>query len=158
MKARQFWGVVALLSLAVAGCSDPGPALELAEGTVTYNNAPVAGASVTFVFDDGQQSVGTTGPDGKCKLTTGSRPGAPIGEATVIVTKFSGGAAAGKSPDQMTPEDMKAMAEASMSSSQDTGPKNELPAKYATTQTSPLKADIQAGGVAKNTFTFDLKD
>lgn len=146
------------LVVLVAGCGDGGPKLATVIGTVNYKGAPVQGANVTFLFSDGQMATGQTGADGKFELTTGGRPGAPMGQAKVGIAKSTGGADTGTS--QPKPEDMAKMF-AKMAGKDGSGMKdgmkveNELPAKYALPDTSGLSADIKASG---NDFKYDLVD
>lgn len=142
---------------ALAGCApNDGPSLEPAGGTVTYKNAPVKGATVTFIYGNGDVSNGATGDDGKFKITTGGREGAIIGKAKVLVTKVAGGAA--DMPAQPTWQDMANQAAkqgANMKGAEK--PKAELPQKYSDPTQTDLNVDVQAG--ADNmSFVFDLKD
>lgn len=139
--------IALVAAVALVGCGESGPTLYEAEGTVTYNGAPVADAVVNFGFDDGQTSVATTGPDGKFNITTNGRPGAPLGSAVVAITKFGGAT-------MMTPEQMMASAQ----KGEATTAKSAIPEKYADPKTSGLKAEIVAGGKDKNKFTFPLVD
>ncbi|GIW95483.1 MAG: hypothetical protein KatS3mg110_3524 [Pirellulaceae bacterium] len=165
MNKRIHLGGAALMSvwcaLVFSGCNTAGDAkLVPAGGLVKYKGAPVAGATVTLLYPDKQVAVGITGEDGRFTLTTGGRPGAPIGKAKVAITKTSGPTAdAGKPVEQLTPEDMMKMyaatkgGQAMKAAAQEV--KNELPAKYANPETSPLEADVQKSG---NDFLFDLQD
>ncbi len=156
---RAWLGAMGLLL--VVGCNrGGGPQLVPAGGLVQYNGAPVAGATVTLVFPDKQVATGITGQDGRFTLTTGGRPGAPIGKAKVGISKISGPSMdASKPVEQLTPEDMMKMyaqtkgAEAMKAASQEA--KNELPTRYANPDTSGLEAHVQESG---NDFLFDLKD
>lgn len=161
MKAFLTFLSLSVLCLGLTGCGEGGPALGQVEGTVKYKGAPVAGATITFVMPDGQIASGATGPDGKYTLMTGSRNGAPIGTASVGITKFgSVGAAPTAAPADPTAApggtpDLKAQMEQMMAAGT---PKNELPEKYADPKTSGLTAPVVAGGKDKNTHNFDLVD
>lgn len=56
-----------------------------AGGTVTFQGAPLPGASVTFVPVDGPVAMGITDVQGKFTLTTGVQEGAVLGKSKVSV-------------------------------------------------------------------------
>jgi hypothetical protein len=56
-----------------------------AGGTVTLQGAPLAGASVTFIPDDGPVATGVTDLKGKFTLATGTQAGAVLGKSRVSV-------------------------------------------------------------------------
>src|SRR5688572_3993720 len=95
-------------SLFLSGCGDSGPKLVPAGGTVKYKGEPISGASVSFIFGDGQMAFGTTDAAGKFSLSTGAKTGSPVGEAKVVVSKVDSmpGVDASK---QLTPQDMAEM-------------------------------------------------
>lgn len=162
MKRIAQWGLaVALLAVVLTsgGCGGTdGPSLAKAGGSVTLDGAPVAGATVTMVFDNGNVSVGVTGADGKFSMTTGGREGALIGKAKVTVTKVTGGADVQVSAGPTKPEDMAKMMAGQMGNVKSQAdvkkPTNELPEKYAQTESSGLSADIPAGGVQDLSFAL----
>ena len=98
MLSMNFCSV--MLALALAGCSDGGKDVKLADagGTVTFKGAPLADATVTFIPENGPIAMGVTDLSGKFTLSTGSRSGVAVGNCNVTVTALSGGAAKG-SPD-----------------------------------------------------------
>lgn len=150
MKSSFLLTGLAIVALALSGCGEGGPPVSEVEGVVTYKGAPVEGAQVTLGYDDGKQAMGTTDASGKFELGSGSKPGAPLGSAVVTITKFASAApVVGGSPEDM----MKMQKEGSSAS-----PTNQLPAKYASGETSGLTADIKAGGKQNNQLKYDLTD
>jgi hypothetical protein len=163
MQTHFGWWNLSLLAgflVALTGCgSGASTGLVPAKGTVTYKGKPVEGATVTFVFPDKQVSTGITDANGQFTLTTGGRPGAPVGKAKVAITKQTGGPSVGKAPDQLTPEDMMKMYAASgggdamKKAAQEV--KSEIPEQYGNPDTSNLVADVLKSG--DNTFQFNLQ-
>ncbi|MCY2965686.1 MAG: hypothetical protein NT069_18990, partial [Planctomycetota bacterium] len=81
-----------LVSLTLTGCGESGPVLVEAGGKVTYNNAPVANATVRFLPADGSKKdspfgMGTTDKDGNFELKVRGDKGVPEGVYDVTVTK-----------------------------------------------------------------------
>lgn len=150
----------AVLMMLLSGCGGgEGPKLVPARGTVKYKGNPVAGATVTFVFPDNQISTGITDENGRFNLTTGGRPGAPIGKAKVSISKQTTATGTlAKSPDQLTPEDMVKMyaakgGEAMKGAAQEV--KSEIPTKYSNPDSSGFTANVQA---SDNDFLFEMQD
>jgi hypothetical protein len=166
------WKCLAVLALAlvVAGCSDGGPRLYKAGGTVTYKNAPVEGAQVTFAYDDGNFANGTTDAAGKFQLTYMGKPGgAALGKCKVSVSKVVAPKVAsapsndkpktkeeweakkkmmeGGGAMRTTIDDSKAAAAAAPS----------IPRKYADGTSSGLVFEIKANE-KENDFPIELKD
>jgi hypothetical protein len=76
----------AVLTVCFAGCSSDGSGVPLGqvEGTVTMNDAPLAGVEVEFQPAEGSPSYGTTDEEGHYVLKfTEDEMGAMIGEHTV---------------------------------------------------------------------------
>lgn len=162
-----------LCTLAAAGCGgESGPTVNLAEATglVTYQNAPVAGATVTFVPEKGPIATAVTDLEGKFTLMTAGRKGVAVGDCKVSITASAGGgsAEAGAPTIDMTtppasPEEAKARMEALNTMQRDMQqnkkatdqPKSLIPEKYATAQTSGLKATVTTDA-SKNNFEFKL--
>lgn len=154
---KLFVGVLAMTSvLCCWGCTgggSDGPKLVPATGTVYYNDKPIAGATVTFMVEKSPIATGITNAEGKFVLSTGGRPGAPLGEAKVGIAKAG---AAAEDRKQMTPEDMAKMAQQQMQM-RTPEPKPEIPLKYGNPETSNLVASLVADG-AQNVFEFRLVD
>lgn len=91
IMTRDRFGLLLLLSAALlqVGCSGDRPKLALVTGVVTYNGAPVSGASVSFSSDVApRNAVGTTDASGKYQLTTyEANDGAILGDYKVTVFK-----------------------------------------------------------------------
>ena len=133
---------------ATAGGCQPGanrPKTVPVTGSVTFKGAPVAGATVSFQATDGSRSsVGITDDGGKYALTTFVRgDGAVPGEYRVSI----------KTITQAVVESTTADGKYEPPSGPIPEPKNELPAKYASTEKSGLKATVSSG---PNTADFDL--
>jgi len=168
------WKRLAVLALAlvVAGCGDGGPRLYKAGGTVSYKNAPVADAHLTFAYDDGNFANGVTGPDGKFQLTYMGKPGgAALGKCKVSIVKEKGitvTAPATSGPGKIkTPEEYKKMQEerqnamknfAQAKATQDAAGGGDLiPKKYKDATTSGLAYEIKADE-SQNNFDIKLED
>ncbi len=150
--------LLVVLCAAIPGCGqDAGdPDLVEVSGTVNYQGKPLAGANVTMVSTTGLLSTGTTTSEGKFKMATGARFGAPIGKAKVGVSKVSA-SAVNVDVASMKPEDMQKMQIEGGGKVKDSTPKSEIPAKYAQPDRSGFVADVVADA-KKNVFTFDLVD
>lgn len=140
--------LVALIMLVSLGCSQSGsgdrPPTQRVTGTVTMGGTPVDGATVTFVPSDpsGKAASGLTDASGRYSLTTfESDDGAMTGSYKVMVSKYEAaapGADADMGDDYVPPE--------AQGGVEPTGPKNLLPAKYASPETSGLTATVAEGG------------
>ena len=150
-------GVCGMLLLAalVCGCGgeSDAPSLVAATGTVLYNDKPISGADVTFMVEGSPIASGTTNAEGKFTISTGGRPGAPIGKAKVGITKAAATAAGG---GDMKPEDLMKMSTENMGKTVEP-PKPELPVNYGTPESSGLTAELDKDGT-KNVFEFRLVD
>lgn len=154
MRVLAFCSIIPVVLL-VTGCGggpDDAPSLVSATGVVLYKGEPVSGANVTFIVENAPIASGSTDAEGKFSMTTGGRPGAPLGNAKVAISKASASAAA---TSNMTAEDMAKMAAQGQMSLGTT--KEELPAKYAQPDKSGLVATLDPDG-AKNVFEFRLVD
>lgn len=145
MRSCTCW-VAVLLSvsmLVLSGCGSEGTAdTETVTGTVTYNGAPVADASVTFTPDKGRPATGITDAAGKFTLTTFAKDdGAVPGNHRVTVAPN----ASQIPPMPGTPEAAAAAAG-----------KPPFPARYSNLEQSGLTAEVKEGG--ENDFTFSMTD
>jgi len=132
-------------------------------GTVTLDGQAVADATIAFKpkASDGRVAVGVTAADGKFTLTTlQSGDGALPGSYAVTITKIAAGEAA-SSPgamDKPSPEKQAKMAKYMGSGGKPptspVAPKNELPDKYASPETSDFTAEVKLG--ENNDFTFAM--
>lgn len=146
------------MALFVAGCGQSTqdanrPKTIPVTGTVTYKDAPVEGATVTFSpatqGPESRGAVGKTDASGKYQLTTfepgdGAIPGSYV--VTISKTETTGALSEeevnkyyeqGKTPPEPKTTDL-------------------LPAKYKTPKGSDLKADVSEG--SDNAFDFNLTD
>jgi len=86
--------LVALLALAVVGCSDGDPQMIPIRGEVIYKGAPLADGMVVYLPNGGleaQQASGRIQPDGSFELTTSKKgDGVRIGEYNIVVQAYSG--------------------------------------------------------------------
>lgn len=148
----------ALLAM-TAGCR---PSVKLpptvpASGTVTYNGQPLEGGTVTFVPTDmmtGKTASGVTDAQGNFQVQTfvsgtTQAKGALVGDYQVTVTKAS----ATPAP---VPKYMEGSLPTTAAGKKDNleQSKNVLPANYADTQTSGLKATVKSSD--NQPFTFVL--
>lgn len=144
--------VIALCAV-LSGCWSRGPSVQFVEGLVKYEGQPVADATVFFTPEavdgdiaTGLPATGRTGPDGVFRLNgfRGARAGAgtTVGTYVVTVTKLESDPipepdASGVLPQ--APPNQKVY--------------NLLPAAYADSKTSPLRADVKNG---RNEYRFEL--
>jgi len=168
------WKCLAVLALAlvVAGCGDGGARLYKAGGTVSYKNAPVADAHLTFAYDDGNFANAVTGPDGKFQLTYMGKPGgAALGKCKVGIVKdknltvavtSSSGPVKPKTPEEY--KKMQAEKENAMKGYADQKAKQDaagggdlIPKKYRDAATSGLVFEIKADD-SQNNFDIKLAD
>jgi hypothetical protein len=146
--------LVPLLAVVLpAGCSGAKtPATSTVKGTVTYNGAPVDGATVVFApTSTGKPATAVTDSSGHYELSTfGSKDGASPGDYTVTVTKTATEGA----ESNLTPEQMNELA---LQGKPLPGPttKQLLPQKYAQAATSDLHFTVKAGA---NDIPIELKD
>jgi len=93
MKRRliRFAAMAAAVVMGAAGCGESGPKLVPVTGTVTLNDKPLEGATITFLPDaankTGRPGVDITGPSGNYKLHTDNRSGAMVGSYRVLIEK-----------------------------------------------------------------------
>jgi len=120
---------------------------------VLYNGKPLSGATVTMISPKGHLSNGFTDRDGKFRMTTGDRPGVPVGTAKVGFVKM-GEVPAGVDLKNPKPDDMKSLQKAK-GAAKDLTPKSEIPVKYADPEKSNVTANI-VNDASKNVFEFLL--
>ncbi len=164
IKLCAVW--VSVLSLTVligCGSSSGLPRTYKVAGTVTQNGTPVEGAMVTFLNSEGKKdAVGSTNAKGEFKLSTyGPGDGALPGSYKVTISKLDRPAAP---PASTPPPGVIASGEISdayvpptnspAGNKKEAGPKNLLPAKYASDQTSGLVATVAQND--QNKFDFEL--
>lgn len=141
--------LLASFALLVSGCGDRPIDTSMAEGTVTFNGQPVAGANVMFSPASegaGSPAYATTDASGRFVLQT--QQGAPgagttAGEYKVTISKVE---MVGTGRKQMTPEGVE---EEVME------PKEVLPRQYKFQSSTPLTATVVEG--QPNVFEFNLE-
>jgi hypothetical protein len=174
LRSRFALGAVALVLAGGCGGGPEGGNVKLAPGggTVTFKGAPLAGATVTFIPENGPLATAQTDLSGKFKLSTGGQAGVAVGKSTVTVTAIEGGAApsaaqAGRiTPGTIPsdPEEVKKRMEAQgrqmlegASKAAGAGPKSVIPEIYAKQSSSPLSFTVDSDG-SKNDFKIELKE
>ena len=153
MHFLRFLSLLVITSLFGCGSSDT---LTLAPvtGTVLFKGKPLSGATVTMISEKGQMANGFTDGEGKFRMTTGGRPGVPVGLAKVGISKMAGNAASSDNK-KVKPEDMMIMQKAGGGVAKDLVPKSEIPSKYSKPEESKLTAAVDKNG-NKNSFEFIL--
>lgn len=130
---------LAFLAVPLAGCSSKAPAAgKRVTGTVTYNGAPVEGASVSFISPTAS-GYGSTDKEGHFTLRSSQGEGVPVGNYKVTVTKFEvlkTGKEATSEADYVPPDPNVPPPQ----------PKDLLPAKYKQADTTPLSANVTESG------------
>ena len=145
--------LVILLAACLVGCGHRGPKVEFVEGTVLFDNQPVADATVFFLPVDatdarrpGLPAAGRTGSDGSFRLnaTQGARAGAgtAVGRYLVTVSKQ-------ESPPIPEPDGNGVLPPAPA----DVIVRDLLPVRYGDRKTTPLQVEVQPG---INRFRFEL--
>lgn len=109
-------------------------------GVVKLDDAPLSGASVTFVSGS-EMGVGTTDASGKYSLVAG----AATGNNKVVVSKTD------------PPETDPAKLAAAGATGGPAAPKEYLPAKYSALKSSELKFDVPSGGSTSADFNLSSK-
>ena len=153
---------LAVLATIIAGCGGRSKAVTVT-GIVTLDDVPVEGVSVRFIPVDpskGEHAFGTTGSDGRYRLTTKNpEDGAIPGDYKVVVTMAESrdapeGMAAGSGgaprPGEMTGP-MKSFSGEQQRKQGGSGgatkkAPTKIPAVYNEFKTTPLTATVPAGG------------
>jgi hypothetical protein len=132
-------------------------------GSVVYNNAPVVGATVTFMSDSApRQAVGVTDKDGKFQLSTfAANDGAVAGDHKITVAKEDApaqatGTAGGGPPSEEDRSPAKMVQQYQKAKEERKDTKALVPAKYSSMQSTPLKETVKADGT--NLFVLQLSD
>lgn len=126
-------------------------------GVVTYQDSPVAGALITYRStaggDAAYSAFGRTDAEGRYELTTfDSGDGAVTGEYIVTITKYD----VPPPPDEPVELSEEEITQAEMAANTSTEPpKNELPQKYSSRESSDLRAAVKEGA---NEIPFELID
>ena len=137
------------LALMALGCAPAGnPNLVPVTGTVNLDGTPVSGANVVFRSEK-SVGFGMTDSSGRFELQSQGeeKMGVEPGTYKVMVTKVPAAEAVAQDMDEAL---AKPVAQAP-----DSGPKNELPERYADFVKSPLEFTVAAGET--NDFTINLE-
>lgn len=127
-------------------------------GTITQGGQPVEGATVSFRAADGSAgAVGVTDTSGNYTLTTFSAgDGAVAGDHKVTITKTDRPVVEAKSDGSVADTGDEPEEQQGTPSSEERGePKNLLPEKYASPETSDLTATVSESGENKFDFQID---
>jgi hypothetical protein len=146
--------LLGLVSLVLSGCGDELGRVE-AGGVVTYNGAPLEGATVTFVptaKEGGVAGDAITGPDGKFTVNSAGGAGLPPGDYKVVIVKMQSSGFQGATPEE-TQEKMMQMMMKGPTKAQRT---SAIPEQYGEAEKTPLKATV-TDDPAKNQFEFTLQ-
>ena len=131
--------VLAVVALAIAGCSKSPPPIVPVEGRVTLNGKPLPNAEVRFypmiAFGGEYIAIGETDDDGRFKLACPAGAGACACECRVTVTEAP-------LPDGF--RGMSADAQAKAAKYQNSMKNRPIPPQYANLALSPLKIDVSA--------------
>lgn len=143
-----------VLLLLITGCwGASGPTTYPVQGLVQYEGKPVEGATVTLIPSqaDGRSASGTTNAEGNFEVTTYvspslQAPGAMPGEYDIVVSKI-----------EVRDLDAKLTPQEAQAAFQKLGPpKNLLPKKYRSPNTSGLSVEIKDG--SPDPLTLALED
>ena len=147
MERRICCGLT-MLMLAIGCRGSQHPELRHVTGQLVYHGAPVADAVVAFYNDESPRAAtGRTDEHGNFDLTTfEDKDGALPGEHTVVITKTS----------VIEDNSRLSMDEAVSAPRAKAKPRQLLPAKYASVETSPLRLTVAEKG--PNVFTIELND
>jgi hypothetical protein len=160
--SRSKWWL-AFLTLAALGCGGVSdrPALYPVSGTVVYKGKPVEGAQVSFFHEKAQRAAeGKTDAEGKFVLSMFDyNDGAMPGENVVTIDKIKSAPAAASTDTSRPPNpaDLAKMGQefGGGDPSKKKGADNELPAKYASRTTTPVKQTVTD---QENKFVIELAD
>lgn len=132
----------------VVGCGRSGPVVEMVEGMVLLDGAPLSGVTIGFspvTPAAGLAASGVSGPDGGFRLTavTGGLPGSgtAVGEYVVTCSKTE------RISDPPTEDRPAAPLKI----------RHVVPEAYGVVATSSLKATVKKGLNKGDAFRFDLK-
>jgi hypothetical protein len=157
---RAICGAALALAALAAGCSDPNTPVPVG-GVVTLDGVPVDGATVNFYTAGGEAQArpahGATGKDGAFRLSTmGDGDGAARRKYKVVITRYVPSRPDLKVPtfpDTQEGRDAKADFLYRNFEAKGVQPfKNALPAKYGSSETTPLECEV----TGETTVKFDL--
>jgi len=142
------WAACAIGLAVWAGCGKSGPSVEMVQGIVLLDGAPLAGATIGFsplTPGVGLPASGASGADGGYRLTAtrGGMPGrgTAVGDYAVTVTKTE--------RISEPPSEDRPVAPLKI--------RHVVPEAYGSIATSGLKATVKKGVNKGDAFRFDLK-
>jgi len=142
--------VSCLVLVVLVGCGESGPQVVPVSGTVTYNGAPLADATLLFTPQTGPTSQAKSDASGKFTLVTAQQAnGAVAGEHTVLVTKS-------EPPKGMTEAQYEALVKSAGAGTELPPRRSVVPEKYSTLQESPLRVTISPAG--ESDLKVELRD
>lgn len=170
MRSLRVVAVASCCIALISGCGgDGGASVKLvpAMGSVTYNGSPLAGATVTFMPDNGPLAIAITDVKGEFKLNSGALPGCAVGPAKVAISVATPNSGSSSSKDgavgaPKTQEEMAAQSAkmANMTTAYQNNdankPKSLIPDKYTDANTSGLQYTIETDS-SKNNFKIELR-
>jgi len=153
--------------LLISGCGGDGrPVTVPVSGKIILDGAPVAGASVMFLPENGgRPGLGVTNESGIYHLSSygEKNDGVPVGQYSVAVTKHGGAAASAPTPAASAelPTDTPVLSNLPYVPEDSSRPEPKIeylvPAAYENASLSGLKATITAGGTESMNFELSSK-
>ena len=141
--------VTIITAVILAGCGDGKLKTIKVTGTITFDGAPLEGATINFSPKNegqGHPAYGTTDASGEYKLQThlgNADAGTTAGEYVVTISKKEVVLPPVAAPGEMP----------SMGGPPPAAPKSLIPERYASAATSGFTATVEKG---KNVFDFEL--
>lgn len=136
--------LVVTIALGLSGCQKSDrPKLYPVTGTITYDGAPLADATVTFLPENGKVAVGATDASGNYTLYTQGEPGATEGMFRISIV-------AEAQTKKYTPEEFEKLTDAERAKAH----QSRIPARYANPNGAELTATVTPSG--PNHFPFNL--
>jgi len=144
----------------IVGCGGGAGSVKVvpAGGTVTFQGAPLAGANVTFVPEDGPVATGITDVKGSFTLATGNQSGAVQGKSRVSINlpaKSAQDDLSGMSESERSMELTKRMGMNPGKMFQERDRASVIPEKYKRADSSGLEFTIVSDS-EKNQFKIEL--
>jgi hypothetical protein len=152
---------ICLVTLLASGCGSGGgkqrAKVYKVTGKVTYLNAPLIGATVSFApRGDGPAAIGRTNDQGEFQLTTyGGNDGAAEGDYAVLVALIVAPEDAVPAEAHGTDPSVNYSSSASHGGGSGKKTGSMLPTKYSDMNQTPLSAKVEPSGA--NNFTFEIK-
>jgi hypothetical protein len=143
----------ALISLGILGCSSDGPRLVPVSGTATLGNQPLAGATVSFIPEQGNaaatSSAVVTEANGSFRAMYGDRYGLSPGTYKVLVLKLEASEKAQQLPERIRNDPFQLEKIGGMT-------RNALPKAYSDPSKTSFQVTIPEAG--KTDIVLDLDE